>query len=122
MEIYIYPIRIINCGGKKMKNKILCLFVLMLLIAIIPSTSTATEKQSDEKWTFLKGIIKINTIDNNTVNAFAYKLLYLRILPTERNWGWFLLKKVTFKDDFHIINLFGNIRFIIGIGRMDIPF
>jgi len=103
-----------------MKNKILCMFVVMLFLTIIPSTSIATEKQSDAIWTFLRGTIRINKIENNSVHAFAFNLRYLTILPTARLWGWIPLRKVIFDDEFHIINLFGNIRFIIGIGHTDI--
>ncbi len=103
-----------------MKNKILCLIVIMLFVAIIPSTSIATEKQTEEIWTFLRGTIRIHKIENNTVHAFAFNLRYLTILPTTRSWGWIPLRDVIFDDEFHIINLFGNIRFIIGIGHTDI--
>ena len=47
-----------------MKNKILCIFVVILFLAIIPSTSIATEKQSDAIWTLLRGTIKIHKIEN----------------------------------------------------------
>jgi len=97
-----------------MKNKILCLFIITLLIAIIPSTSIATEKQSEEDWLFLKGTIKINEIENNTVYAFAFRLFYFEYTETERSWGWITLQKVTFHDGFIKVPI-GKLIFIIGI-------
>lgn len=102
--------------GKEMKNKILCLIVITLLITIVPSSSTATEKQSEEDLLFLKGIVVISEIENNTVHAFAYRLRYIELTETERSLGRVWFNKVIFPDGFIKIPLPGTFgTFILGI-------
>ena len=101
-----------------MKNKILCLIVVMLLIIIIPSTSIATEKQSEEDWLFLKGLVVISEIENNTIHATAYRLAYFEYTETERSWGWVMFNKVIFPDGFIKIRIPGTFgTWIFGIVR-----
>ena len=101
-----------------MKKKIVGISIVLLLLAIIPSTSIATEIPEEETWLLLKGTVKINEIENNTVHAFAFRLFYLEVRETEREMGWVTLNKVTFPNDFHIIPLIGNFSFVFGIGQV----
>ena len=96
----------------------------MLLLTLIPSTALATETIPVEgNWLVLKGIVKINNIENNTVHAFGIRLFYIEITETERTMGWGLcFNKITFPDDFLLISLIGEISFVIGIGRGELVY
>ena len=101
-----------------MKNKLVGISIVMLLLALISSTSMAIETPEEETLLILKGTVKINEIVNNTVHAFGIRLFYLVIKETERTMGWgLLLSNVIFPDEFHIIPLFGNISLVFGIGQ-----
>ncbi len=101
-----------------MKKKIIGISIVILLLALIPSTSVATEIP-EERCLILKGTVKVNEIENNTIHGFALRLFYFEVDDTERTMGWVTLNRVTFPDDFFIIPLIGNISFFFGIG--DIP-
>ena len=106
-----------------MKNKLVGISIVLLLLALISSTSMAIETPEEETLLILKGTVKINEIVNNTVHAFGIRLFYLVIKETERTMGWgFCFNKITFPDEFHIIPLFGNISFIFGIGYGELEY
>ena len=99
-----------------MKNKLVAISIVLLLLALIPSTSMATETPPPEdSKLFLKGLVVITKIENNTVYATAYRLLYYEQIETETTMGRILLNEVAYPDGFITIPIprtFGS--FIIG--------
>ena len=96
-------------------KKIIGISIMMLLLALIPSTSIATETQGKE-FLLLKGTVKLNAIENNTIHAYAFRLRYLEIKETERIMGYVTFQNVTYPDDFLMISLLGPISLVIGVG------
>ncbi len=86
----------------------------MLLLALIPSTSLASETPEEEGFLIAKGTVLINEIKNNTIDAFAFRLFYIEVTETERTMGWVTLNHVTFHQGFFMISL-GKLSFVIGI-------
>ena len=81
-----------------MKNKLVGISIVLLLLALIPSTSIATEISTPyEGNIFLKGFVIVSEIENNTVHAFAIRLTYLIWNKNEHTFGWFT-GNVTFPD------------------------
>ena len=106
-----------------MKWKILFLFSILILVAIAQS-ATSCKIMQDEDFLLLKGTIKINEIENNTLHTFAFRLFYFEFLEDERSLGWITLNKANIPDGFHMIPI-GNIHLIFGIvrgqGGIEIP-
>ena len=103
-----------------MRKKIIGISIVMLFLALIPSTSLASKTPEEDKLLFLKGTVKINEIENNTVHAFSIRLLYFQITTIKR-WvtGRINLNKVTFPDGFLMIPI-GKLTFIIGLVKSPI--
>ncbi len=105
-----------------MKNKLVGISIVLLLLALIPSTTIATEKPTPyEGNILLKGFVKVTEIENNTVHAFAIRLTYLIWSKTEQAFGWISLNDVVFPDGYLMIP-FGELTYVIGIstGILDI--
>ena len=101
----------------KFKRKIIGIFIVLLLIAIIPSQSIANvvPTQDDYKL-WLRGSILVSKIENNTIYARAIRLHYLQWSPTQGAFGAVTLTNVAFPDDYLLISI-GSLSFIIGISR-----
>ena len=105
-----------------MIRKIMSISIVLLLLAIIPSTSIATEKPAPYQGNILlKGFVKVTEIENNTVHAFAIRLTYLIWSETEQAFGWISLNDVVFPDGYLMIP-FGELNYVIGVstGILDI--
>jgi len=99
----------------KMKRKIISILVIFLLIAIMPSMSTATVAPTqDAGKLWLRGIIQVSEVENNTVHAYAIRLHYLKWNATELTKGTVFFLNVTFPDAYLIITI-GEVGFVIGI-------
>lgn len=104
-----------------MKRKIISILVVFLLIAIMPTMSTATIKPTpSESKLWLRGFIQISEIENNTIHAYAIRLHYLKWNTTGGAYGTVFFSNVTFPDTYLIIPI-GGMGFVIGmsIGELE---
>ncbi len=100
-----------------MKKKIIGISVVMLILALISSTSQAIITSTEgEGGLILFGTIITGEIENDTIKALAIRLRYLEWTETERWGGIIILNRINFPDEFHIIPLIGNLSFISGKG------
>jgi len=100
----------------KMNRKIIGISIVLLLLAIIPSTSIATEIQAhDPEYLFLLGTIVIDKIENNSIYGLAIRLRYFELCETERTLGIITLNRVIVGSNFIYIPIIGKLHFIIGI-------
>ena len=98
-----------------MIRKIIGISIVLLLLAIIPSTSIATEIPTPyEGNILLKGFVIVSEIENNTVHAFAIRLRYLMWNSDEQAFGRILLNDVIFPDGYLMIPI-GELTYVIGI-------
>jgi len=103
------------------KKKIVEIFVcmLLLLLAIIPSTSIAKEIpiQGEPDYTFLLGTIVINEVENTTIHGFAIRLRFFELGETERSAGFITFRHVSIHSNmyYNIIKIIGKLFFIWGV-------
>ncbi len=106
-----------------MKRKIIGIAIVLLLLAIIPSTSIATEKQMhDPEYVFLLGTIVINKIENYSIYGFAIRLRFFQLLEDERTLGWITFRNVVADCNYTYLPIVGNLHFIwgVGTGRLEV--
>ena len=91
-------------GIKKIKRKILGVFVCMLVLATIPLASGVTESELDSEPTldvgrvWLRGLLfRCNRV-GNVNHAMALRLHYIEFTLTERTAGMVTMNHVIFKD------------------------
>ena len=100
-----------------MKRKIIGISIVLLLLALIPSTSIATETPPmEDSKLLLKGSVFISEIENNSVHGLALRLFYIQSSDDEWTMGWVTLNEVIFPDGFFMIPI-GKLTFVIGIVR-----
>ncbi len=106
---------ICNREVNKMNKKIIGISIVLLLLAIIPSTSIATVTSTEEEsGLMLLGTVIVNEIENDTVHGLAIRLRYFEWTETEQTAGMITLNKVIFPDGFFMMPI-GKLNFIIGV-------
>lgn len=99
-----------------MKKKIIGIAIVLLLLALIPSTSMATVTSTEEgSGLILLGTVIVNKIENDTVYGLAIRLRYFEWTETERTAGRLSnSQEIIFPDGFFMIPI-GKLTFVIGL-------
>ncbi len=106
----------------KMNIKIINILSILLIIGIIPSASIVVAYPTQDEGTlWLRGLIFIYEIEDNTVYAFAIRLHYIQWTESAGSFGTITFIDVTFPDEYHLI-LIGRLIYIIGISNGNIVF
>ena len=109
----------------KLKNKLIGIFICMLMLATIPMAASATVEEQDTQTsdliglTWLRGFIFNPKTILGSIHARAIRLHYVEITGMETDLGVVRVREVSFRDGIMLryINIgpLGSLTYVIGL-------